>query len=185
MKDDLLIGDTPKARRRKGRLKELSAKGRIWKHMTLSDAEGLVARPDLEDFFVFTLVRNPWDRAVSYHSWLRAQSFDHQAVTLARRLAFSEFLNHPHTQASLAMASYGSYVALPDGREGCDMYLRLEDLAPHIERLEGALGFPIGPIPRLNPSERPMDYRSAYTDADAELLSELAAEDIKRFGYTF
>ena len=37
MRDDILIGDTPKAKRRHARLKSLSAKGRIWKHSTLAD----------------------------------------------------------------------------------------------------------------------------------------------------
>ena len=37
MRDDILIGDTPKAKRRNARLKSLSAKGRILKHSTLAD----------------------------------------------------------------------------------------------------------------------------------------------------
>ena len=42
MKDDILIGDTPKAKRRKARLKLLTAKGRIWKHSTLSTWQALL-----------------------------------------------------------------------------------------------------------------------------------------------
>jgi len=42
MKDDILIGDTPKAQKRKGKLKGLIAKGRIWKHSTVDDMQGVV-----------------------------------------------------------------------------------------------------------------------------------------------
>ena len=42
MKDDILIGDTPKARARKGRLVGVKSAGRLWKHSTLSDIAGLV-----------------------------------------------------------------------------------------------------------------------------------------------
>ena len=42
MADDILIGDTPKAKRRRKRLDKLRAKGRLWKHSTLADIEGVV-----------------------------------------------------------------------------------------------------------------------------------------------
>ena len=37
MADDILIGDTPKAVKRRGRLKGLETAGRLWKHSTLAD----------------------------------------------------------------------------------------------------------------------------------------------------
>ena len=41
MKDDNLIGDTPKAQKRKGKLKGLTARGLIWKHSTVDDMRGV------------------------------------------------------------------------------------------------------------------------------------------------
>ena len=34
---DIIIGDTPKAKRRKKRLEDLELAGRLWKHSTLAD----------------------------------------------------------------------------------------------------------------------------------------------------
>ena len=71
MADDVLIGDTPKAiKRRRRRLRGLETSGRLWKHSRLADIEGLVTREQMAEYFTFTLVRNPWDRMVSYYHWL-------------------------------------------------------------------------------------------------------------------
>lgn len=181
--DDILIGDTPKARRRRTRVKDLQAAGRLWKHSRLADIEGLVSREELHGLFVLTLVRNPWERMVSYYHWLRAQRFDHPAADLARRLDFTGFLNHPHTRASIAAAPYPSYVTLRDGTERCDLFVRIEHLAQDIAPFEAHLGFALAPLPRVNVSDRPADWRGCYSPADAALVERLCAGDITRFGY--
>jgi len=182
--DDILIGDTPKARRRRRRLKGRQAAGRLWKHSTLADIEGLVSRDVLDRAFVVTMVRNPWDRVGSYYHWLRVQAFDHPAVHIARVTDFSGFLNHPHTQASLQGHPYGHYVTGPDGAERCRTFIRLEhfdaDAAPFLDHL----GFRLE-LPRVNVSDRHRDYRRYYSDADAALLARLCAAEVARFGYHF
>ena len=185
MADDILIGDTPKAQRRRARLKGVRSAGKLWKHSSLSDVIGLISPEEAEAFFTFTLVRNPWDRMVSYYHWLRDQRFDHPAVHLARATSFSAFLNAPETGASFAAAPYGSYLCLPDGRERCDAWLRLEHLEEDAALLEAHLGFAVTPLPRVNESARDRDYRRYYNDADAALLARICAPDIARFGYRF
>lgn len=185
MKDDIIIADSPKGQARRRRQKALTAAGRLWKHSTLADLDGLVTGAELPGLFVFTLVRNPWDRAVSYYHWLRAQSFAHPAVGLAKLLPFSAFLNHPQTQASLAAWPYGAYVRDRQGQEKCDLFLRLEHLEEDLPPLEAHLGFRLGPLKRANESARPKDWRALYSDADAALIGRLCGEDIDRFGYRF
>lgn len=188
MKDDILIGDTPKARRRRGRLRGVTTAGRLWKHSRLADIDGLLPRQELDRLFVFTLVRNPWDRIVSYYHWLRVQSFDHPAVRLATGCEFSAFLNHPETRASLARERYGDYVRGADGRERDAVFVRLEHLAGDLAPVEARLGLGLGlrlQVPHVNRSARPADWRACYSPADAALVGELCAEDIARFGYLF
>ncbi|OOY14584.1 sulfotransferase family 2 domain-containing protein [Thioclava sp. DLFJ4-1] len=185
MADDLLIGDTPKARRRKRRLEGRETRGRLWKHSTLSDGLGLYSEDEAHSYFTFTLVRNPWDRVVSYYHWLREQRMAHPAVALAKSLSFSDFLNHPHTQASLAAAPYASYMRLPDGEEICDLYIRLEDVEADAAPLASHLGFSVTPLARSNISERKRNWRGYFSEFDAEVVSKLCAEDIARFGYRF
>lgn len=184
MKDDILIGDTPKAQRRRRRLQGVRASGRLWKHARLSDIYGLVSQQEIEGFFTFTLVRNPWDRLVSYYHWLRAQRFDHPAVRLAQRQEFPAFLDHPQTRASIAAAPYGSYMQDRGGVERCDAFLRLEHLAEDMGPLAAHLGF-VPEMGRANESQRQADYRAYYTDSLAALVARICAPDIDRFGYKF
>ena len=185
MKDDVILADTPKGRARRRRVQDVPAAGRLWKHSTLADIRGLATNEELASFFTFTLVRNPWDRMVSYYHWLRAQRFDHPAVALAKRAEFSTFLNAPETRAAFADHPYGSYVTTGDGQERCDLFLRLEHFADDAAPLEAHLGFRLGPLPVVNASERARDWRPYYSIADAAALAEICAADVTRFGYRF
>jgi hypothetical protein len=184
MKDDILIGDTPKARARRRRLRGLTPAGRLWKHSRLADIEGLLPPDTFDRLVVFTMVRNPWERIVSYYHWLRVQSFDHPAVRLAKSTELSAFLNHAQTRTTFARESYSDYVTGSDGVERKAIYVRLERLEEDLPPLEGHLGFRLE-LPHVNRSDRPPDWRACYSDADAALVGELCGEDIARFGYTF
>jgi hypothetical protein len=183
-KDDILIGDTPKARQRARRWKGVKTAGRIWKHSTLADVVGLITPDEVEDFQTVTLVRNPWDRLVSYYHWLRVQRFAHPAVGQARTHDFSGFLNLPQTVAAFRLWPYGAYLRRHDGTEKPSLFIRLEHYAEDAAPLTAHLGFRLD-LPKSNASNRPRDWRPFYTDADAALLADLCAEDIARFGYRF
>jgi hypothetical protein len=181
--DDIILSDTPEGRRRRGRVRGVQAAGRLWKHSRLADIEGLVAPEALDEYLLVTLVRNPWDRAVSYYHWLRGQGFAHPTVDLARALPFADFLRHPETAAALGVAA-AEYLTDAEGRERTGHYLRLEHLAEDAGPIARRIGLPPGPLPRANRTERG-DYRLYYDDALAEHLGALAAEDVARFGYRF
>lgn len=185
MRDDVIVADTPKGRARRQRVRDVAAAGRIWKHATLADIDGLASEDEVATFFTFTLVRNPWDRMVSYYHWLRDQTFAHPAVTLARATDFAGFLKNPATQASLAAHPYASYVTDGVGRERCDLFLRLERLAEEAGPLEAHLGFRLPPLPVVNASGRARDWRPYYTDDCAAIVAAVCAADIARFGYRF
>lgn len=183
--DDILIGDTPKARARRGRLAALTPRGRLWKHSTLADIDGVVTEAELDRMFLVTLVRNPWDRVVSYYHWLRGQSFAHPAVGLAKALPFSGFLNHADTRASLAAWPYGAYLRDAGGVERAALFARLEAVEEDLQPFEAHLGFRVTPFARANDSARARDWRGYYSDADAAVLAEVCGQDIARFGYRF
>ena len=184
MKDDIMLGDTPKAAKRRKRLEGAKAAGRLWKHATLADLDGVVRAEELDDLFVFTLVRNPWDRLVSYYHWLQTQNFAHPAVGYAKRLDFGAFVAEPLIEQSFSQASAASYVTDANGIERANLFIRLEHLLEDIVPLEAHLGFDLE-VPHVNQSTRSRDYREAYSDKSREQVEQMCAIDIARFGYRF
>ncbi|MBM1633764.1 sulfotransferase family 2 domain-containing protein [Sulfitobacter mediterraneus] len=184
MKDDVMIGDTPKAVKRRRRLKNVQTAGRLWKHSTLADIDGLIGVDKIADLFTFTLVRNPWDRTVSYYHWLREQTFDHASVRLAKTQDFEGFVSDPQTQQSLRQWPARRYMTDFNGTEQCRAYIRLEHLAEDAAPLWAHLGFELE-LPQSNASVRETDYRRYYSPATCEIVAECCAEDIARFGYVY
>lgn len=183
--DDILIGDTPKAIKRRKRLKGIKTSGRLWKHSRLCDIQGLVRSEEIMEMFTFTLVRNPWDRVVSYYHWLQTQSFSHPAVDLAKTLSFEDFVAAPHTAQSLSSASVASYLTVPGYGEKCNAYIRLEFLKDDLAPVEAHLGFSLSDIAHVNKSHRKTDYTDYFTNESRDLVARYCSEDILKFGYRF
>ncbi len=184
-RDDLLIGDTPKSRARHRRIKGLKCAGRLWKHSRIADIAGLSQAEPLDDFFIFTIVRDPWDRVLSLYHWLRDQRFSHLGVARAKTLSFRDFVADAEIAAMLSHDRVGAYTTDASGLDRAGAVLRLEQVEDDLPALEARLGFRIGPLPHANRSVRPNDTRAAYDDISAECVANYFAEDILRFGYEF
>ena len=183
MKDDLMLGDTPKALKRRRRLKDVQAAGRLWKHSTLSDIEGLVTAEEIGSYFTFTLVRNPWDRMVSYYHWLKDQNFAHPAVKLAQELEFQGFAQHPQTVNSFRSNPYASYLTFRS-QERASCFIRIENFEEDAQPLFDHLGFSLS-LTRVNASDRKADYRAYYDEKTSAAVAEACTDDIARFKYSF
>lgn len=179
MKDDILVGDTPKAQARRKRQKDQYPNVRLNKHSKLPQAQRLVE--DISGYYCFMLVRNPWDRLVSYYYWLQAQRFAHPAVKLSQTRNFSEFIREKVIVTSLRMNGYATYL---NGAQD-PHFLRLESLDQDLSNLWEHLGFTLSPIAHMNSSEREKDYRSYYSDEDAAHAGHVFAADVEQFQYKF
>jgi hypothetical protein len=184
MAGDEMLGDTPKAVKRRRRLHGTQTRGRLWKHSTLADIEGLASREELRQMFAFTLVRNPFDRVVSLYHWLQGQTFDHPMVPLARSRSFSGFVTDPLVMRALRAQPAPSYMQQSDGYEHCSLYIRLESFATDAAPLFDHLGFALD-LPRANVSRRDPDWRVYYDSQAITAVQQCCATELERFEYSF
>lgn len=141
----------------------------------------IIAEVQRRNLPCFTVVRNPWSRAVSSWQWCM------QEKGLAP-CSFEEFLRIPLD----GMTEQQRFHTLPQWRHVADGqgridYLshlgRLEDLDATRDWLADTLGLPRpGPLPHLKKSGSD-DWRRHYTPTTRELVAATFRRDFELFGY--
>lgn len=164
-------------------------------HSALRTVEGFVRELgySLDDFFIFTTVRNPWDRAVSiYHYGLKnPKSAWHKPAVESKN--FKAFLFSDMMARHFRPKQNSK--PLPEGTYDIDTFLRDRDgtLRGHVFRfeqlytIEAALKDNIGlevKLPHVNTTERE-SFRQYYDDEARRQVEHLFEGDIKRFQYRF
>jgi hypothetical protein len=150
-------------------------------HLSLRDVRPYVGAEVVDGYFSFAFVRNPFDRFVSYCSFMTRESgaFDRDPRGTMRRIAFElRPMQHIHFQPQ--------YTLLTDehGRLSVDYVGRVEQLQHGYDEVCSRIGIPSRPLDRVNASRRG-DYRGYY---DPQLIDSVAAlyrRDLELFDYTF
>ena len=162
----------------------------------------LARHPELEGYWSFGFVRNPWARMVSWysmietwnHRWWPASGRPQEAQwgstrdgnPLWRAAAdytdFEDFILRGTAELDrLAMAQIDYLV---DGDQRADFIGRTESLADDMARVQSELGLPINAIPRRNTTSHG-SYRDYYSPAARDRVGEVYARDVEAFGYDF
>ena len=137
--------------------------------------------------FTFSVVRNPWDRAVSHYHY-RVQTnqtglgdapigFDEWA-----RRVFGERDSRYLDQPKMFMPQT-DWLTDEDAEMLVDRVCRFENLADDVARVGDEIGRPLR-LPHVKASDRG-PYRTYYDDETRELVGAWFRDDIDRFGYAF
>ena len=129
---------------------------------------------ELETYFVFSVVRNPWDRAVSISRYfdLPLKEFlkNHQKLTRQEPIR-----SHALPQSIYTHNDQGLFV---------DMICRVESLQSDMNLVFDQIGLPRQVLPFLNVSNR-RHYSEYYSDSEINLVADIYADDIRNYGYLF
>lgn len=170
------------------------------KHSTVRQLvrHALITPRQVEELFVFTAVRNPFDSLVSL--WVKKttsyqpllddpDSFVNRVPGFADDMrwmldhTFSEWVQrqYGHLRDGRPRHLYGGYMA------DADFIMRFETLQEDFVQAMERVGVDdVVDIPVLNVTEeRTPDYRDYYTDRARRLVERVFEADLKRFGYDF
>ncbi len=145
-------------------------------HMPAARARGSLGKACWDEYFKFSIERNPWDRQVSYYYY-----FHRDPET---RPDFETYLRDSRYKAR--MDNFSIY-ALGDAI-AVDRVLRYEKLAEDFASVMDRLGISDPPeLPHAKGRSRPdeADYRALYTAQTRDIVADWYAREIDAFGYRF
>ena len=150
------------------------------KHLDLEQYREMF--PDeVQSYFTFSFVRNPWSRVVSlYHR--------SEGTKMKSKMTFSEFVNW------IKLATDTCVMPTPkknmidffklDGKVKIDFIGKLENFQADFNTICDKIGVPRRKLPYKNRSAH-KHYTKYYNDETRQIIAEKFAKDINYFGYKF
>jgi len=148
---------------------------KIKAHPNLSDYE---KQYNLNEYYVWTCIRNPWDRALSAYLYWNNHKFQSSD--------FINFFSQPHVYNS-SLASYEIKLRSIKGPAwGPEInFIRYENLEEDFNKTCNRLKI-TGELPHLNDSILTTgSYKDYYTPGMINIIAKHYKEDIDKFSYTF
>jgi hypothetical protein len=144
------------------------------------------ARQSFQSFFKFSLVRNPWARAVSLY-------FRREGEPSSRKMDFEQFCEqHCYASDTCVHPTRLRHQSdwLVDESDHClmDYVGKLESMGDAVreirERTDGRICLHLEHSNK-NPQSKAESYRDLYTDRSRKMILEHFEQDIERFKYSF
>ena len=144
------------------------------------------------EYFKFSITRNPWDRVVSYFSW---EARNRKELKPARR--WYHRLGIPFDEFRETTQLFRQYVAgdwttndrfyMLDGALCVDFVIRFERLGDDLTEVCRRVGLPLVALPHLKSGMRGGEhsYAEYYDEASKVIVAERHRNDIRLFGYEF
>ena len=150
-------------------------------HLTLSQVKPFLPAEDFAAAFKFGFVRNPFDRFVSFCSFMTRKQgyFDQDPRQVMHHFLFVDPpLDRIHFQPQHI------FFTGADGELLADYVGRVEEMQASYDEACRRIGIPSRPLEIVNSSRRG-DYRDYYTDELKDEVARLYARDLELFDYEY
>ncbi len=156
-------------------------------HLTYQEIKllALLSQKQLEDSFIFSTVRNPYDKAVStfrHHCYrtdgdMGAKGFEKFWSTWG----FSDSTDHGTLSFRREQIDF---LRETDGTIVADEILRFETLKKDFEKIRTRFSH-ASELPKVGFTNHKKSYQEYYTSSSRKIIEDLFATDIEYFGYSF
>ena len=173
-------------------MRENPARAYFRKHETAADMARKIGMRDFLAFHRFTVVRNPFDHAVSHYEYLK----EFRNPKLAARFAAMSFDDYLGWRTTARGPFVPSFTVIPDqahwlidgqGKLLVTRVMRFETLAEDFAKLSADMGLAGAAIQRINPTQarQPGRALASYYDANTtQKVRSLYDRDFDLFGYS-
>ena len=169
---------------------EWDADNNIWiQHATAKQIKEIYC-PKYEQYFSFTFVRNPWDRAVSDYMWIRRAlsiADEFKNFLLLKGKFDTPRLKYPHINKSGRgdhILPQSDFILDSNGDQMVDFVGSLENFQEDFNIICDKIGIPRQKLPHQNKSKH-KHYTEYYDEETKQIVAEKYAKDIEYFGYDF
>lgn len=141
----------------------------------------------IADYFVWTIVRNPWDRMVSLFF------YETYETGLAHTKSFARFIEDMYLPKKFGYGVHYNYDSKPQidyltdhtNQLACDYVAYLPNINQDWEKMKKRLGMPSEIMYPHHGANKHEDYRSYYDPLTIEYVRQMYEREIELFGFEF
>lgn len=157
------------------------------KHCYISDIENVIDKEVFKNYTKFCIVRNPFDRLVSWYSMFKHQTGVKNTVMEAVNehcSSFKDFIMLPNEGLFRRFyVNQFDYITVDD-KIGVDEILRFESLEKDFNTFKKKVNLKTS-LPHKNKSIREESYRKYFNDTLKEIVYNRFQKDFDFFSYSF
>lgn len=166
---------------------EINVNKHIFLHSTLLEYEKYIK--DIEDFYIFSFVRNPWRRMVSHWEHLINNEENNKRFN-RENIDFTTFVKKFHT-GKLPFTNSGGYQYYFKSNKGVKLNKigKLENIKEDLIIIGNEINIPIKDILYINKTDESKkiynNWKNYYNGETKSIIYNMFREDIKYFEYEF